>query len=94
MTKREWAAEYNEEALVADGFDDAIIGVAERCSQDPLVVYSINACIDILISRGMSEEDALDYFNFNVVGAWMGEGTPLFMWTVPNDLDDAAREDS
>lgn len=78
---REQVAEFNGEALFADGFEDAILGVAERCSQRPVVVYDIERCLQILVERDhMSYEDAADFFNFNVLGAWVGENTPLFLW--------------
>jgi hypothetical protein len=35
LTDRQWIADLNPDALLADGFDDAIIGVAERCGQLP-----------------------------------------------------------
>ena len=28
---------------------------------------------------GLSEEEAIDYFNYNVIGSWVGEDTPVFM---------------
>lgn len=81
---REWIAGYDGDALLADGFEAAIIGVAERCSQPPLVVYDAERCIEILMQRdGMSYDDAHEYFSFNVLGAWVGEHTPLFMWRPP-----------
>ena len=84
MNAREWASEFNTEALFADGFDSAIIGVAERCSQPFLVVYDAERCIEILAERtGMGSEDAAEFFSFNVSGAWMGENTPLFLWRLP-----------
>ena len=77
---RAWIATYNEEALLADGFEDAIVGIAERCSQNPLVVYDAEKCIKILMDRdGMDEDEAQEFFNFNTLGAWMGEHTPLFL---------------
>ena len=27
---------------------------------------------------GMSDEEAVEYFEFNVTGAWVGENTPIF----------------
>jgi hypothetical protein len=78
---REWIAEHNEEALLADGFDAAIIGVAVRCSQPALVVYDAEKCIEILEQRdGMGHEEATEFFEFNTLGAWVGAGTPLFLW--------------
>jgi hypothetical protein len=91
-TVREWCAEHNEEALLADGFDDAIIGMAERCSKPALVVYDIEKCVDILVARdGMEWSDALEFLEFNTLGAWVGEMTPLFLRRRPelNGADDA-----
>jgi hypothetical protein len=78
---REWFDAFDENMLVADGFDAAILGVAERCGQLPLVVYDAEKCIKILVERDhMSYEDAEEFFNFNTAGAWVGEYTPLFLW--------------
>lgn len=68
----EWFPE--DEILKADGFDDAIIGIDEHSMR---LIYSISKCIEIL-SRDMSEEDAVEYFDFNVAGAYMGEKTPIW----------------
>ena len=77
---REALAEIDEEILMADGFDEALIGYAQRCGQPALAVYDRNKCIDVLVERdGMSYEEAEEFFEFNVVGAWVGERTPLFL---------------
>lgn len=65
----------DEQFLTADGFDDAIIGVEERSMR---IVYSIGRIIQALISEGLTEEDAYDHFYFNIVGAYVGEQTPIF----------------
>jgi hypothetical protein len=66
---------YNEEEfLIADGFDEAIIGVEESSMR---LIYSVSKCLEIL-ERDMSEEDAIEYFNFNVLGAYVGEKTPIW----------------
>jgi hypothetical protein len=64
---------------MADGFDDAIIGM--ECSGDvPRVVYSIQLMVHVLCERdGMTEDDAIDFINYNVVGAYVGEGTPIYV---------------
>jgi hypothetical protein len=81
---RTWVSDYNPEALLADGFEAAIIGVAERCSKPALVVYDAERCIQILVERdGMTEEEAAECFSFNTLGAWAGEQTPLFLWRKP-----------
>ena len=69
-----------EGALSADGFDDAIIGTMERFGMDPILAYDWDKCIDILVERdGMDREEAIEYMDFNVTGAWAGEGTPCFI---------------
>lgn len=66
---------YDEETfLKADVFDKAIIGVDETSMR---LIYSVKICIEILMSE-MSEEDALEYFNFNVNSAYVGEKTPIW----------------
>ena len=85
---RDWIAFHTEEALLADGFEGAIIGVAERCSQPTLVVYDAKRCVEILMRRdGMSYEDACEFFEFNTLGAWVGEHTPLFLWRYEEEPD-------
>jgi hypothetical protein len=70
----------DEDLLFADGLDDAIIGVGERCSKQNVVVYSYQKVIDILMTRdGMTHEDAIEFFDFNIGGAWVGERTPVWM---------------
>lgn len=81
MTTRDRIFDYAPDALLADGFDDAILGVAERCGQPPLVAYDRTRCIDILVAQGLDREDAEEFFEFNVVGAWAGEMTPVFVDT-------------
>ena len=66
---------YPDEAfLIADGFDDAVIGWEEKSCR---LIYSISKCIDIL-KEDMSEDEALEYFYRNVEGAYVGEKTPIW----------------
>jgi hypothetical protein len=64
----------DEELLIADGFDEAIIGIEESSMR---IIYSVAKCIDIL-GRDMEMIDAIDYFEFNVRGAYVGEKTPIW----------------
>ena len=86
--RREWVNENIEEsAYLADGFDEAIIGISERFGRDPIVAYDRDKCIEIIIERSAQNgltndeayEEAAEYFGFNVIGAWVGEGTPEFL---------------
>lgn len=70
----------NDPTMLATGFEQAFIGVGSRPGRPMIMVYDIGKAIDILKTRdGMSQEEADEYLSFNVVGAWLGEGTPLFV---------------
>lgn len=77
----------DEAVLKADGFDEAVIGLDIRSG---VLVYSYKKCIEILVAEGMTEEDAVEHFHFNVAGAWVGEKTPIF---VDDDWQDFEVED-
>ena len=66
--------------LLADGFNDAVIGMGERAGQPTRVVYDFDKCVAILCERdGLDYDDAVEFMYYNVVGAWVGEETPLFV---------------
>ena len=79
MLSKEEIAEMNPEALLCDGFDEAIIGMAERINLGPVVAYDTEKIIEILMRDGMTHEEAYEYFDYNIKGAWMGEFTPIFI---------------
>jgi len=67
----------NEQALLADGFDDALLGIDML---DYIAVYDADKCLDILMQTSdMTREEAEEYFEFNTLGAYMGEYTPRFV---------------
>jgi len=66
--------------LVMDGYDDCIVGVVERFGQDPIVCYDKYKVIEKLQDDGgMSRDEAVEFFHFNHLGAWMGDLTPCFL---------------
>lgn len=69
--------ELNPEALMYDGFDDALIGIIARCATEPLALYDREKCIKILMDKGATHEEAEDYFCYNVEGCWAGPHTPF-----------------
>ena len=86
-------AEINEKALVINGFDEAILYMIERIGSEPVVLYDSDKIIQSLmkdmdvsvddLSDDETIEDkkyemALEYFEFNIKGAWVGENTPFF----------------
>jgi hypothetical protein len=71
-------AHIEKEQIKADGFDEAIIGQEYN---DGRYVYSIERILEILMLRDdMTMDDAMDYFSFNIAGAYVGEMTPLYIW--------------
>ena len=85
-----WLDNHIESALLADGFEDAIIGISERIGRDPIVAYDRDKCLEILADMMEPTDDdddpytmAREYFDFNVIGAWMGDGTPEFITLYP-----------
>ena len=73
--------------LDPDYFDDAIVGIAERCGLSPVVLYDRNKCIELLIKEGMPETEALEHFDFNVIGSFIGDETPLFATFLETEED-------
>ena len=79
--------------LKAAGFDDAVIGIGQRCGQKDIIVYDAQKCIKILVERdGIEFEEAREFFEFNTLGAWVGETTPIFVWKrTMEEIDDEQR---
>ena len=71
--------------LLADGLDDALVGLAPRggTTSQPVAVYDLRRVLVVLVEQhDMSYEQALEYAEFNILGAWGGEETPIFMTTL------------
>ena len=67
----------NEQALFADVFDEALVGID---MSSYVAVYDIEKCIDVLMQdTGMTLEESKEYFEYNTLGAYVGEYTPRFV---------------
>jgi hypothetical protein len=76
--------EENPYALMADGFESAFLGIYRRFNLPALAVYSYEKCIQVLMKREkMTYEEAVGSFDDNVLGSWVGEGTPAFVQIKP-----------
>ena len=72
--------------ITADGFETAFVAVAFRYNGNDIAVYDYDLCIDVLIDRDeMSVEEAHEFMSYNVIGAYVGEETPLFIRTQSYD---------
>ena len=67
------------EKINMDGYEDCIIGNAERFGMEPVYCYDWDKVITQMVEFGMTEEEAVEYYEFNMLGAWVGEGTPVFL---------------
>lgn len=77
---QEYLESRDETVLLCDGFDEAFIGLSQRINEPLLAVYSYDKMVDVLMKRdGMEHDDAVDYLDFNVLGAWVGEQTPIIV---------------
>lgn len=73
--------------LKMDGYDDCIAGVVSRIGQEDILCYDKGKVITKLMSEGMTEEDAFDHFEYNMIGSYVGECTPCFIVMVlPDDF--------
>jgi hypothetical protein len=65
--------------LYADGFEDALIGLGWQHTK-LIAVYDYNKCVEILIhDQEMTHEEAIEWMEYNVVGSYVGEYTPIFL---------------
>ena len=65
--------------LYANGFEDALIGLGWQHTK-LIAIYDYEKCVEILILREeMTHEEAIEWMEYNVVGAYVGEYTPIFM---------------
>jgi len=67
-----------ENAIILDGFDEAVLGLVSSF-EGPRVLYDLKKILEILQADGMKYSEALEYFNFNILSAHMGEQNPVFL---------------
>jgi hypothetical protein len=79
MTSEQIGDFVDEGALTYDGFDSAIFGIAIRPCNRTVVAYDFNTMVAKCIEDGMTYDEALEYIDFNIIGAYMGDGTPIII---------------
>ncbi len=78
--KIEYIRNVYPDILLMDDFDDCVIGVCNRFGQDPIVAYDYNLVINKMVNEWeMDIDEALEYYEFNQIGAWVGDKTPCFV---------------
>jgi hypothetical protein len=74
--------EHKDNILLADGLDEAFLGLAHRDGEHgkQVAVYGIYSCIYTLqLKNKWKWEEAEEYFHFNTRWAYVGEYTPMFI---------------
>jgi hypothetical protein len=67
-----------EEILIADGYDDCIIGYDYGIG-DIRIIYSVKKILNKLVKKDyMTEEEAIEHFEYNMRGGYVGEKTPIW----------------
>ncbi len=84
-SKRDFLSELDDDVLVLepDSFDTAIVGLVRRIDRPPVVCYSVEKILEVLMEDGMDAEEAREYYEFNMLGAYVGEATPMFLEDLP-----------
>lgn len=75
----EYLLQIDDSALLIDGADAALLGFTNRMNSPLLAVYDYNKLVDVFVDDGMTYEDAVEWVDFNIVGAWLGEQTPIIV---------------
>ena len=79
MSAYERLLSLNPEALQPDGFEEAFVGIIHRSGTPPVGAYDYSRCIGSLIDSGMDFIEAIEFFEFNTIGAYVGLGTPAYV---------------
>jgi len=70
----------DDEMIKWDDFDDCILGIGSRCGMENVLIYSKKKIAYKLRDRdGMLIEDAIEYIDYNITGAYVGERTPIML---------------
>lgn len=71
-----------------ESFNNSIVGIADEWREYPVVIYSKSKMIDEMILKGYTFDEAVQFLEYNVWGAYLGDCTPIFS----NDLNGITRE--
>jgi len=72
--------EYAEGAILLDGLEEAIIGIVEEFGNGRRILYSKRIILSLLqIRDGMTEQEAEEFYDFNILGLYAGEQNAVFL---------------
>ena len=79
--------EVNPDAILWDGFDEAIVGISE----DNRAVYNIYMMESIMWrdnKKYITFEEASEWVQYNILQAYLGEDTPVHIWVIPEEEEE------
>ena len=79
---KEHLGELNEKAIIYDDLDEALIGIGHRYGSDAIAAYDMDKVFKELeknLGSDCTIDEVIEYFDFNVIGTWAGEFTPIFI---------------
>jgi len=69
-----------DKTFLMRGFDEAFVGGLRRFGQSiPIAVYDFGEVMEILMRDGLEEDEAAEHIEFNMLGGYLGEGTPCMI---------------
>ena len=74
-----WIDETFDVVVYPTGFEDCIVGVGERFGGPPVAVLDLEKMLTQLEKDGMTRDEAIEYFEFNILGAHIGDENPVYM---------------
>ena len=69
----------DDRLLKLTGYDECIIGVMDSFGRESTICYDFEKIMDSLKAEGMDRAEAQEWFDFNMIGAYVGERTPVFV---------------
>jgi len=86
--KLEDIAEKYPDFMTMDGYDYAVIGIVkESKSIKAAIAYDYDSVLDVSVKMGMTYEEAVEFFDYNQIGAYVGPHTPIFINVMVDKFD-------
>ena len=87
MSLRDECAEVDEEMILYDGLDNAVIGYSSRCGEEPVAIYDYEKMVECFVDENdWSREEAVEWISFNIENAWIGPRTPHILYELAESL--------
>jgi hypothetical protein len=69
-----------KDVIKINGYDDCIVGIGYRIGIGQVLIYDTDTIVKKLMKDNISHEEAYEYMEFNMISAYVGEKTPIFLF--------------